>query len=404
MSGPASSRASGDRGCDAARGGRRALRLGFVTACAASGPTGWSGIALSMSRALEADGSSLEFIGPLREHWPALVGAKQRFYRLAGRRYMRDRAPAVVRDYARQASSLLAETTVDAVLSPGTIPVAYLDCTVPLVVWTDATFSGLVGFYPEYAALCRETGRGGEKAEQAALDRCRLAIYTSDWAARTAITHYGADPAKVRVVPFGANLAVWPRESDVSRGIRGRRNDECRLLFLGRDWERKGGPMALAVTEALVKNGCKTRLVIVGCTPRLDAVSRGRCDIVGPLDTSSAAGYACLAEALLGSHFLILPTRADCTPLAVGEANAFGVPCLATAVGGLPTIVRGGRNGTLFPPTAAPEEWCGFVVRTLVDRTAYESLAFSSYAEFCNRLNWRTAAANVRSLIEGVLG
>ena len=384
--------------------GRRPLRLAFVTAYDASDPAGWAGVALHMSRALEAQGILLEYIGPLSERRPLRAALKQRVYRLAGRRYMRDRDPGTVRSYARQVADRLATVSVDAVLSPGTLPVAYLECAAPIVVWTDATFHGLAGFYPEYARLCRETERGGHAAERAALDRCALAIYTSEWAARTAIGGYGADPARVRVVPFGANLAAEPREPDVANGIRARRFDECRLLFLGRDWERKGGPAALAVAEALNRRGVKARLLIVGCTPRLGPLSAARCEVVGPLDTGSAEGHARFAEILRDSHFLILPTLADCTPHAVAEANAFGVPCLATAVGGLPTVVRDGLNGTLFPAGTAPEAWCDLVVRTLANKDHYESLALSSYAQYRTRLNWRSATENVRSLIEGVLG
>jgi glycosyltransferase involved in cell wall biosynthesis len=211
------------------------------------------------------------------------------------------------------------------------------------------------------------------------------------------------DPARVRVVPFGANLAADHSESEAATLIRARRHDECQLLFLGRDWERKGGSMAVAVTRALNSRGVRTRLVIIGCTPPLDTVSRAYCEVVGPLDAGSAEGSVRLAEKLCGSHFLILPTLADCTPVAVAEANALGVPCLATAVGGLPTIVREGSNGSLFASEAPPEDWCQFIARTVASTESYESLALRSYAEYCARLNWESATENVRSLIEGVL-
>jgi glycosyltransferase involved in cell wall biosynthesis len=382
---------------------RQPLTLAFVTAYAASDPAGWSGIAVHMSQALEAAGIVLEYVGSLGEPWPALATAKHRFYRLAGKRYMRDRDPRIVRAYAQQVANQLAALSVNAILSPGTIPIANLDCAAPIIVWTDATFSGLVDFYPEYTDLCRETKRGGDAAEQAALDRCALAIYTSDWAAQTAIERYGADPARVRVVPFGANLAADPSEPEVASAIPVRRHDECQLLFLGRDWARKGGPMAVAVTHALNTRGMRTRLVIIGCTPPLDAASRAYCEVVGPLDTASAQGSVRLVEKLRGSHFLILPTLADCTPVAVAEANAFGVPCLATAVGGLPTIVREGFNGKLFPTEARPEDWSQFITGTVASRESYESLALASYAEYHARLNWRSATEKVQSLIEGVL-
>ncbi|HVN77009.1 MAG TPA: glycosyltransferase family 4 protein [Thermoanaerobaculaceae bacterium] len=379
------------------------LRLAFVTAYDASDPAGWSGVALHMARALEAAGIELEYVGSLRERRPALAAAKRRMYRLAGRRYMHDRDPATLRAYAEQVAHRLAGRPVDAVLSPGTLPVAYLECALPLVVWTDATFGSLVGFYPEYSRLCRETLRGGEDAERAALHRCALAIYTSEWAAAGAVEQYGADPARVRVVPFGANLADAPDEAGVAAAVRARSTGECRLLFLGRDWERKGGPTALAVTDALTRRGVPARLAIVGCAPRLGARAATYCEVVGPIDAGSAAGRARLAGELRAAHFLILPTRADCTPHAVAEANAFGVPCLATAVGGLPTIVREGVNGTLFAAGAAPAEWSEVVARTTGDRKGYESLALSSYAEYRTRLNWHAAAEAVRSLVEGAI-
>ncbi len=381
----------------------RPLRVAFVTAYDARDPSGWSGVALHMSRALEAAGVVLEYVGPLRDPHPALATLRRRLHRLAGRRYMRDRDPDLARSYALQVAERLAALRVNAVLSPGTIPVAHLECRVPIVVWTDATFAALVGFYPEYARLCRATLRGGDETERAALARCSLAVYTSDWAARTAVERYGADPARVRVVPFGANLAAEPDEGEVAEAIRSRRGGACRLLFLGRDWLRKGGPFALEVVADLLRRGVRARLAIVGCAPSLPASLAPACDVAGPLDTGREEGRARLAAELLASHFLVLPTRADCTPHAVGEANAFGVPTLATSVGGLATIVRVGTNGLLFPVEAPPALWGEHVARVLGDRDGYEKLARSSYAFYRERLNWTVASRNVRSLVEGVL-
>ena len=61
-----------------------------------------------------------------------------------------------------------------------------------------------------------------------------------------------------------------------------------------------------------------------------------------------------LYRAFAESHFLVLPTQADCTPLVIAEANAFGVPCLVSVLGGLPTLVQDGQNGRLYPPGVGP--------------------------------------------------
>lgn len=44
----------------------------------------------------------------------------------------------------------------------------------------------------------------------------------------------------------------------------------------------------------------------------------------------------------------VLPTHTEAFPRAITEAYAFGLPCIATCVGGIPEIVEHGRNGFLF--------------------------------------------------------
>ena len=119
---------------------------------------------------------------------------------------MRDREPLTLKSYAKQVESRLVRIKPDMVFSPGTKPIAYLRTDKPIIFWADATFDGMIDFYPEFTNLCDETLRDGQRMEQAALSNCRLAIYSSEWAAKTAIDNYDVDSRKVKVVPYGANL------------------------------------------------------------------------------------------------------------------------------------------------------------------------------------------------------
>ena len=79
-----------------------------------------------------------------------------------------------------------------------------------------------------------------------------------------------------------------------------------------------------------------------------------------------------------------------------------GVPNLATRVGGIPTIVRDGKNGVLFPPDDAPS-MADVVLDLMRDYGRYRELAFSSFAEYQSRLNWDVIGRQVKALLEGLV-
>ena len=75
----------------------------------------------------------------------------------------------------------------------------------------------MLNFYPEFSNLCNETIRNGNGMEQAALSNCELAIYSSEWAAASAINNYQVDREKIKVVPYGANLSCTLSIEDAQR-------------------------------------------------------------------------------------------------------------------------------------------------------------------------------------------
>jgi glycosyltransferase involved in cell wall biosynthesis len=306
----------------------------------------------------------------------------------------------------------LACSKPDAVFVPGIdLPVlADLDSQVPAIAWCDVTFAQLVDYYPAsergdirrpgFSNLSRETLLQATEGERAAMRKCSLLVFTSQWAASSAIDSYGVDPTKVLVAPFGANLTNEASECDVARMVARRSRDQCNLLFLGGEWKRKGGPHALEVAERLNRLGLRTTLTIVGCSPPVSLLPFVK--LLGYVNKGAAGGEDTLCQLLEQSHFVILPSIADCTPIAVSEGCSRGVPSLARATGAVGEVVSDGRNGKLFSPDADAEEWSAFVLRCFNDWEAYSDLAASSFDEYQNRLSWRrngnAVAAAVREL------
>ncbi len=374
------------------------MKIAYVTTYDSCDVAKWSGLGYYIFKTLELAGFEVHRTGKLKMGlaWP--FRGRELFHRkFLSTQYAWDRAPYVLRHFARQVEKALARMDHDVVFSPGTLPIAELQTTKPIVFWADATFDGMVGFYSDGASTCVRSLLDGHTAEQKALSRCRLAIYASDWAARSAIQHYDVDAMKIKVVPFGANMECSRTAAEVAAMVESRRFDQCRLLFCGTDWDRKGGALALEVAETLNDTGLETELHIVGCRPPQPVPSFVK--VHGFVSKRTPQGRELLDQLFMDSHFLIVPSKAECFGVVFSEASSFGVPSLSRDVGGIPTAIRNDCNGRLFPVDAGAPEYADYIRALFRSKDEYVRLALSSFAEYQDRLSWPAASRTVGRLI-----
>ncbi|MBN2148898.1 MAG: glycosyltransferase family 4 protein [Anaerolineales bacterium] len=379
------------------------MKLAYVSVFDPSDIHAWSGTGTHILGALQSRAFQIKTIGGLKYTYDFIYKAKEVLYpRIFSQTYKMLWDPILLKQFALQVERELAFVDYDVVFSIWSNPIAYLRINKPIVFWGDATFAGLTNFHPGYRNLCAETVHYGNRAEQLALSKCRLAIYSSEWAADTAIQCYKVDPAKVKVVPFGANIDS-NRDLDAIRDILSKKVfDTCVLLLVGTDWYWKGADIAAAITELLNERGVKTELHIVGCT-----LSNDPPDFVklhGFVSKKTTQGRQLLDDLFSQAHFFILPTRADCTPIVFSESCSFGLPVLTTNVGGIPTVIRDGKNGFTFGLGEGPEAYCEVIERLWSSREAYEQLALSAFTEYAERLNWDTAGKKAYELIRECCG
>jgi glycosyltransferase involved in cell wall biosynthesis len=290
---------------------------------------------------------------------------------------------------------------VHAIFSPGTIPIAYLETALPIIFWTDATFSSMVGYYPGWSDLCNASIREGNWMEQAAISRASAAVYSSSWAANSAVNDYAADPMKVKVLAFGANLANEPNELHVAESIEKRPRHQCRLLFLGVDWRRKGGDRALEIAVRLTEMGLPTRLAVVG-PPAREVPDSELIDYFGFIDKSTTSGEAAIVRLLSQSHFLCLPSHAECSPIVFCEASACGVPSIATRTGGIESVVTSGTNGYIFDEPFSIQLAAHAIAACMAEYDdLYVPLAVASRREYRSRLNWAMSAKSLLQILSG---
>jgi len=357
----------------------------------------WSGTPYHMLSHMRAHKVDVEVLSPLStraKYWLAPIGLLARARKKS---VTLDHFPLTLRAYAGQIEAFVRDRGIDVIFSPSTIPITLLDCGKPIVTWTDAVFHSMHDYYGKtFANMPPSAVARGKWQEETALRNCRMALCASRWALEGARSI--ADSSKLRVLPFGANLPVHHTSDDVARTAAGKRlarKKQCELLFVGVDWERKGGAIAVETARLLNEAGIQTRLRVVGSQAPGDLPSF--VEVLGFIDKTSESGKKKLIELFRGADIFILPTRAEAAGVAFAEASAYGLPCVTYATGGATEYVHSGVNGVCIEPGGSAERFADEICGILESPGAYEAYASRAFQEYANRLNWEKS---VRQLIQ----
>lgn len=381
------------------------MKLTYATAFDSGDIHKWSGLGFYYARMLrEAGFVDFKCIDLSEKAFPmgTLHWLKDKFEsKILGKEQPVVFTPEQSKSFARTIYGKIGDSTH--ILSPNTVTLAYLKKDLKKILYTDSTFDNLLSSYPNYFQLNKEAIAGADTLEGAAIANADLLIYTSQWAADSAIQKYRADPQKVFILPFGANLKSVPDKQEVTSIIQKRtEGDRVNLLFIGVQWERKGGDYAVEVTRRLNESGIPATLHIIGIRAIPAHLDNPFIINHGFISKNSEAGEKKVCQFLAQSSFLLLPSLADCTPVAFSEAAAFGLPCLASAVGGNTGVIKNGINGKTFPLEHFVEEAVTYITSLVGTKKKYEELCFSSFETYCNELNWSVTGSKFFKLINSL--
>ncbi len=118
-----------------------------------------------------------------------------------------------------------------------------------------------------------------------------------------------------------------------------RASDEVRLLFVGGDFVRKGGPLLLDLMRGPLRGRCVLHLV-TGEEVRAQPGVR----VHRAVEPNSPE----LARLFEAADVFVLPSMGECFAVALMEAAAAGLPVIATDVGALREGVLDGESGLLI--------------------------------------------------------
>ncbi len=240
-------------------------------------------------------------------------------------------------------------------------------------------------------------GRARELAarERATLHAATAVFATSAWAGRDLVARHGLDPARVHVVPPGADPApLAPGTDGASRllcvaAVTPRKGHDLLVRALG---SLTGLPWSCECVGALRDPGHAARLRALITDLGLD----GRVRLAGPRTGDAlAARYA-------AADLTVLASRAETYGMVIAESLARGVPVLATAAGAVPETLGvapdGDRPGLLVPPED-PAALAHALRRWLTEPALRERLRAAARARRATLDDWTTASGLLAALL-----
>ncbi|HAY3322227.1 TPA: glycosyltransferase family 4 protein, partial [Escherichia coli] len=166
-------------------------------------------------------------------------------------------------------------------------------------------------------------------------------------------------------------------------------------LFLGVDWERKGGKTALKAIEYVRQlYGIDVRLKICGCTPNQKILPTW-VELIDKVDKNNVDEYQKFIDVLSNADILLLPTIAECYGMVFCEAAAFGLPVVATDTGGVSSIVINERTGILIKDPLDYKHFGNAIHKIISSVETYQNYSQNARIRYNNILHWDNWAKKI---------
>lgn len=377
-------------------------KIAFLTVEPEHDRRSFSGSLFYMGKALERHCGEVTYLEHVISLEKRVLG---RIMREAEKRHFKRqiahrRLPFVARKQAKIAAHRLAGRHFDVIVALDCVPeIAFLQTDIPVLLILDITFRLQQNYYSEYSHLLAFSARQAEIIEQAAFQNASKLLFETSWAAHSAIEDYGIDAQKVYAIPAGANLDHFPPREQV---LAKKPSEQCRLLFMGVDWQRKGGDIAYETLLKLHEMGIEAELTVCGCVPPT-GITHPHLRVIPFLDKNDERQVREIEKLYAMADFFILPTRSEAFGVVFCEAGAFGLPVITTHTGGVPEVVRDGENGFLLPLDARGPEYAEVIAKIYRDDQCYAQMVRSGRAAFDERLNWDAWGMAVKDVLNETL-
>lgn len=259
---------------------------------------------------------------------------------------------------------------------------------VPTYCYFDATAAQVYAARAwEFAGFSDAKARGIIAYQREVFEKCAGIFPRTQWAAESVVRDYGIPEEKVAVAGAGPNYYAEP----LLHGPYDRRT----ILFVGSEFERKGGALLAAAFRRVRARWADARLRIVGCTPD---ISEPGVEVIGRIRKSEPGGLEALLRLYSEASIFCMMSRFEPFGIVVIEAQNSQVPCVLPNRFAFPEMIENGVTGRLVAEYDA-EILAETLMDLLADPARLEQMGRAAHAFVHEKFTWDLAAERIHSRV-----
>ena len=222
-------------------------------------------------------------------------------------------------------------------------------------------------------------------------ERAQAVFTMSEWLRRSIIKTHAIDPSRVYTVHAAPNILVQFNSNPYSL----KNLDAQTLVFVGRDFVRKGGEILLKAWPHVLHHVPAAQLKLIGPSPKDIPEDASSVHILGPLRVKD------MIQEIGSATGLVIPSLWEPYGIAFLEAMSLGLPVIGTNHMAMPEFIVN-QSGYLAPAYNV-EELASKMIRLLTQKD--ETWAMSQAAfHHAQSYQWSKVASKMDAVMTKVIG
>jgi alpha-maltose-1-phosphate synthase len=243
----------------------------------------------------------------------------------------------------------------------------------PYVLLVDNTYALSERHYPPWAPMKPAERDRWLELEKATYHGAMAVLARTEWVRQSLLQDYGLPPERAVRVGTGCNFEMESLPKTKPE------DDGRTILFVGKDYTRKGVPTLLKAFTIVRQKMPQARLVLAG---REAVVKQPGVEVMGKIKDRQA-----LRRLYEQASLFVLPARFEPCGNVVPEAMAHHLPCIVTTAGGIAELVVDGETGLVIPPER-PEILADGLLDLLSNTQKRQQMGQAGAKRVAEELNW----------------